>query len=221
MHNINLICTTHESCGNCNPDELCRIIESIRPDIIFEELSQANFDSAYKDWSLINPETTAINMYLLTQDIEHRPVDTYRASRSDEEKISAMLRELYDNPMLPECRSLRSLVDQLMSLKSKYGFGFLNSDQNDELIEKMNVLEEAILDIMNDENLFSINRMRKEVIERREEEILNNIYYYSKEHTYNQAILFIGSGHRRAIIEKIKKYEMTEETKLNWIIYGV
>jgi len=112
------------------------------------------------------------------------------------------------------------LIDELSLLKSQHGFDFLNSNQNDEVFERMNILEATILDIINDENLFGISRLKKEVIERREEEIINNIYNYSKEHTYNQALLFIGSGHRRSIIEKIKHSDMLEATKLNWILYN-
>jgi hypothetical protein len=99
-------------------------------------------------------------------------------------------------------------VDRLVSLKSKHGFAFLNSDHNDVFIEKMYLLEKAVLTLLNNEKLFAIYSLRKKVNVKREEEILNNIYNYSKEHHYQQAILFIGSAHRRSMMEKIKKYEM-------------
>lgn len=37
MFNIVLISTEHREFGNCNSDELCKILESINPDVIFEE----------------------------------------------------------------------------------------------------------------------------------------------------------------------------------------
>jgi len=49
MYNVILICTTYEGGGRCNFDELHKIIESIRPEIIFEELSRSNFEKCYSE----------------------------------------------------------------------------------------------------------------------------------------------------------------------------
>jgi len=49
--------------------------------------------------------------------------------------------------------------------------------------------------------------------------MLQNIYNYSKDNQYNQAIVLIGSGHRKSIIEKIEKYKIQESIKLNWTLY--
>ncbi len=48
MHNIVLVCTAHTETGKCNSDELHKIIESLGPDVIFEELSSDLFDKFYK-----------------------------------------------------------------------------------------------------------------------------------------------------------------------------
>jgi hypothetical protein len=99
------------------------------------------------------------------------------------------------------------------------GFIFLNSNQNDKVFDEIAILRGKILETLNDANLFRIDSLEKEVIEKREIEIINNIYNYSKEYPYRQALLFIGSGHRKSIINKIEKYEMKEKIKLNWILY--
>jgi len=49
MYNITLICTKHKKCGECNSDELHKIIESISPEIIFEELSHSAFHRYYQE----------------------------------------------------------------------------------------------------------------------------------------------------------------------------
>ena len=64
MYNITLVCTRHGESGNCNSIELHDIIEKIRPEIIFEELSQSHFDESYKQETLITLETNAIKKYL-------------------------------------------------------------------------------------------------------------------------------------------------------------
>ena len=80
-------------------------------------------------------------------------------------------------------------------------------------------LKEIILHKSNDENLFRIAELEKKVIENRENEIIDNIYNYSNEHKYSQAILFIGSGHRNSIIKKIEIRKSFEKTKINWILH--
>jgi len=38
MYNITLVCTAHKPLGNCNSEELYKIIEKINPEVIFEEI---------------------------------------------------------------------------------------------------------------------------------------------------------------------------------------
>lgn len=38
---VTIICTRHEENGNCNSTQLLNIIDGIKPDVTFEELSQA------------------------------------------------------------------------------------------------------------------------------------------------------------------------------------
>lgn len=220
MYNITLICTKHKECGNCNSMELHKIIKEICPEIIFEELSYSHFDKAYKEKSLITLETNAIKKYLQNHKIEHIPVDTYNLPNSYYKDLEYMYKRILNNNKIIESRDLRNLLDKQSLLISRNGFSYLNSNQNDELFGVFKILKERILNIINDENLFRIARLEKEVIEIREREIINNIYNYSKEHIYNQALLFIGSGHRKSIIKKIEKFEIQEKIKLNWILYN-
>jgi len=53
-----------------------------------------------------------------------------------------------------------------------------------------------------------------------ENSMLRNIYVYCKEKLFNKAIFMCGSAHRKSIIEKIEKYNIEENLKLNWKFYG-
>lgn len=75
-----------------------------------------------------------------------------------------------------------------------FGVSILNSDHNDVLFKNIDILEEKILTLLNDGKLFHINKLRKEVIEKRDDEIIRNVLHYNKEYSYNQALLLIGSG---------------------------
>ena len=53
----------------------------------------------------------------------------------------------------------------------------------------------------------------------RENAMLKNIYNYSKENQFNQAVFLIGTSHKKSIMQKITKYEKKSEVKLNWTMY--
>ena len=49
--------------------------------------------------------------------------------------------------------------------------------------------------------------------------MLDNIYNYSKDHSYDKAIFTLGAGHRKSIMKKIQEYNLKENFKLNWTLY--
>ena len=49
MYNIILIGTIHLENGQCNSDELHKILEDINPEVIFDELPSHSFDMYYSD----------------------------------------------------------------------------------------------------------------------------------------------------------------------------
>jgi pheromone shutdown protein TraB len=87
-------------------------------------------------------------------------------------------------------------------------------------MERIHNQREKILNIISVEWLFMIANLEKEVIDKRENVIIDNIYIYSEEHVYNQAILFIGAGHRKAMIKKIEERKAQEKIKINWILHN-
>lgn len=182
MYNITLICTTHTEIGNCNSRELCRIIEEIIPEIIFEELSLAVYNECYGVQNSITLETSAIKMYLQNHKMEHIPVVGSELTSDLDGKFKLMTKD----------DSYCNLIDSLLSLEEKYGFQFLNSEHCEELFEKIKTIEKLILKNNDDEILFRINQLGDETVDNYENEIIKNIYCYSETHNYNKAILFIG-----------------------------
>lgn len=216
MHNISLIFTRHKTSGNCNSYELYKIIQSINPEVIFEELSFSNFHKSYEEKNLITLETNAIKMYLLEHPIKHLPVDTFFLNRSYDEDLEYMYNRILDNiahndPSNP--------INLIAAYASSYGFRFLNSEHNNDLFRKFETIKAAVLNLLNDDRLFQINKLEKEVIEKRENEMLTNIYLYSRENEYRHGLFFIGSGHRESILQKIRKNNEIWKPKINWIIY--
>ena len=73
---------------------------------------------------------------------------------------------------------------------------------------------------INKNELFRIHHLSNKEDDIRENAMLQNIYNYSKENQYNQAVFLLGSGHRKSIVPKIAEYEKLSTIKLNWTMYG-
>lgn len=219
MHNITLIATVHHSSGRCNPEELYQIMLGIRPDIIFEELSQPDLENIYSSDVPSIVEAMAIRLYKESHPLVQIPVDTFPRNRKQDQEIHRLNENLTRQPR-SESAAIRALLDKLEQQQAQQGFAFLNSPANDACWANIDGLEKDLLDQVGNERLQAIRQRRIELNENREEQILRNIYDYSRLHVYRQAILFIGSGHRKRIMEKIQKYEAAGERTLHWTFYG-
>ena len=82
MHNITIIGTVHEESGLCNSNELFKIIKTISPEVIFEEITLSNFNDHYEGKSNYKLETITIIKYLEIYPIKHIPVDIYEKIES-------------------------------------------------------------------------------------------------------------------------------------------
>jgi hypothetical protein len=80
-------------------------------------------------------------------------------------------------------------------------FAFLNSKRCIELNENKKIEEENLMQFVNNRGfLLPIYKLFYEEQDKREYEMIKNIYNYSKENQYNQAVFLIGSGHRKSIV---------------------
>ena len=75
MHNIILLGSYHSNKGNCNHIELFKILEKIKPDVIFEEIPPSNYDVYYKGKTKSCLESDAVNLYLEKYDLTQVLVD--------------------------------------------------------------------------------------------------------------------------------------------------
>jgi len=208
MHNITLICTRHKETGVCNSAELRKIIEEYQPEIIFEELAPTTYDACYEYncWGLTSMttlETDAIKVYRQYYDVKHIPA------------LSAeMQNDLRSMHRIVANHSLDALTDNLNSLLRIHGFQFLNSDEWEQRMDELQALEKSLL---KDEEVF----LRAcQCVDNYEYDMLENIYQYSAENEYNNALMFIGAAHRKTITKKIREYQNKHGLKLNWLFYN-
>lgn len=215
MYNITLISTEHRESGKCNSDELYKIIETLNPDVIFEEeTNDEKFQEYYnKENSFNSLEVQSIKKFIQNHNIKHIPVDI---------KTNFNYREWdYMFETFKKYNVYKQTIKEHCELRDKDGFSYLNSEKCMELFDKMKTTERQLIEfsgINRDELLRIYNSFHKEH-DNREDAMLLNIYNYSKQNQYNQAVFLLGYAHRKSIIEKIRKYEPTENFKLNWTFY--
>lgn len=213
MYNITILSSFHMERGKCNSNELYRIIEKIQPEVIFEELPYDVFDFIYADGrSPESLEAIAIKEYLKKYQIEHIPVDSYEINETD-------LFNAYD-VISNNSIDYTELLKQQLSMIIKYGYSFLNSNEYDDLMDKINKVEENVLSEIKDVRLSYRYKSEKELHDNRENEMLQNIYNYSKQYPYNKAMFICGAEHRKSVMQKIQQYERKERLKLNWTLYN-
>jgi hypothetical protein len=210
---VTIIFSMHLDTGKCNSKELYNIIEGLNPEIIFEEFDISRTEDEYyknghyKYQKECSVETTAIMNYLEKYKIVHIPVDTYDITyfpTAMYKKISEANDE-YDN-----------LFKNIIFMSCEQGFSYTNSIECFNLMERMHAIEEEVIHKLNDKMLFEEYKSWQLITNNRDNNMLKNIYDYSKNHSYNNAIFIIGAEHRKSILDKINDYNSKEIIKINW-----
>jgi len=213
MYNITLLSSFHKELGKCNPTELFRIIERIQPEVIFEELSIDTFSSIYiNGFSPVTNEAKTIKSYVANYSIKHFPVDTYPIKGSDLFSGADELGRRSDEYV--------KLWEDQVKLIIKEGYNFINSSRCTELLDKIRTAEERLLVEINDKKLNREYKSERELHNKREHEMLQNIYNYSLQYTYEKAIFICGVDHRKSIVQKIPFFNEMESTRLKWTVYN-
>ncbi|GAB6391412.1 MAG: hypothetical protein MdMp014T_0785 [Treponematales bacterium] len=69
---------------------------------------------------------------------------------------------------------------------------------------------------INEEKSSRIYTSLRELYDKRENEMLKNIYRYCGEYEFDRGLFITGAEYRKPLINKIQEYEKTAELKLNW-----
>lgn len=232
MHNITLICTVHSEIGKCNSDELYKIIEDIKPEVIFDELP-SHFIEMYNSESIamhsannishnqrpseVPLEVKSIKKYKQNYDVKIFPVDFDVIQQTSLYQTEIFFMYL----TFCEYEDYKELENEKEVSMAQEGFYYLNSDNFIYLLEKKEVLEKNIMESETQKNrLLNIHKLfHTEQYDNRENAMLQNIYNYSKDNQYNQAVFLIGAEHKKSIMQKIIEYEILFDIKLNWTMY--
>lgn len=209
MYNITFITTIHDVIGKCNVDELCKIIEKIKPEVVFLEALEDTYSKyerhLFSSFGVYHKklEIAAIQKYSFNNSFEYVPVLNNGLSDAFEKKYS----------LVCENQAFQDLIDNYNYLASEHGFSFLNSNESIKLHEEMRMEELRIL------NNIELSKEVEIDIDEYENSMLRNIYSFCKNSEFNSAIFMCGAAHRKSIIEKIDRLKTDEHVNLTWIVF--
>lgn len=209
MRNITFISTVHEEMGKCNADELCAILENVRPEVIFLEALEStysNYDGElFSKFGVYHKklEIKAIQKYSQDNTLEYVPVLDTGLNDSFEKKYDLVCKNI----------KFQRMLDEYNSLASEQGFHFLNSEKSTQLQDEMRKLENLLIED-------KLIKAFDENIDAYENSMMRNIYSYCRNNQFDKAVFLCGVAHRSSIIEKIESFNKQEEIVLNWVIYG-
>jgi hypothetical protein len=209
VFNIIILSSCHAEIGKCNSMELFNIINIISPDIIFEELDTQSFNDHYGHDGPYSTETKAIYKYLFEHRINHIPVDTFDVNITKEEKA------YMDNTIYNSSIEYKKLLEMQLNFLYNDGYKFLNSEECSELILKLQEQENIMQRQINDIRLRDIYKKWIKINNKREYEMIYNIYKYCKNNQFKKGLLITGAEHRNSLYNKLKEYK-DENIVIDW-----
>lgn len=218
MYNVFVIFTQHQADGNINSFELLKILEPIQPDVIFEEILPVVYDQIYILQNRTTLESNAVKLFLLTNEVEHIPVDTFDRPEGYYSGQNHLLDILGEN--IYKSVSHYTTYNKLLNSSRAGGFPFLNSYENDTLLNDLDKAHSQHLTELADDNLSQIAQLINEVNSKRDEVMIDNIYKYASEHSFQRGVFLIGAGHRRSIKKKLETIASRYGVEINWHFLG-
>lgn len=212
---IILVGTVHRELGSCNESELIRILETIGPDVIFEEIRPSDFDALYRDTPKHSLEMGAISRYVKVRPARQVPVDDYEIPEGFGPKMRAL--ESFVESRSPE---YGAVMDEIGQMKAEFGFRYLNSPNFVAHIKKSEGLFEQTIFRYGNDDAKKLNSMWNEQVRRRDNSMLENIYNFCREGAFAKGVFLVGAGHMASIVEGVESRMKKEADLVDWKIWN-
>lgn len=214
MCTIVFIASCHKDRGNCNSEELFKIIDQINPEVIFEELPPDGFAEIYERNRTDHLETKAIKLYIQSHSIDHFPVDL-DANQYINKALKNEIEGMFEH--FTKSWDYMNTRHQINTISEHHGFAYLNSDHCQQLMDQRHRAERFVLKTLNNERLFQVYEFWLRFNDRRDSEMIKNIYAFCKTGKYKKALFLAGAEHRKSIMQIVPMFEKDNDQKLNWI----
>jgi hypothetical protein len=210
MRKITLVCSSHRENGTCNAQELLRLFRAIDPEVIFGEVPQSDVNF-YNPRSL---EGEAVTRFLTFKSFQRVPVDRY--------DMPPNFRALTDSVLdfvEQTSHEYRLLQDQRDNAAQMNGFTYLNSAAFAQVMTQMAAIEDETINSDGNPELVSALATWRQVIQGREKTMVENIYRYCRENSFDTGVFLVGAAHRSGIVKAIEELSHADADLIEWILY--
>lgn len=210
MPEIVLLGSVHKENGRCNAGELLRILEFIKPDVLFQEVPYFKLLSRNSgDGGIL--EVSAIREYVKHHPTLQIPVDTVDESSFEQRKFDQVIREV-----LRTGPDLGAVLHQQIYLEYNNGFEYLNSRLSDRMLRQSDFVITNALQKLNDSTLSLAYAEWKTYNSKREGAMITNVYEFCRLNNFKKGVFLFGSAHRLGLIAKIQMAKKTQSVQVNW-----
>lgn len=211
---LTLIGTVHAESGRANVAELRAILDRHTPDVIFAEIPSV-FLVDYLNGAHRTLESAAVVLYRERSPVKIVPVDLDKPSN----EFFSLCEDMFKK-VARTSPDYRRLVDQNRLDTLELGFPYLNSDRCAEAWEC--IYKEALeaLEWIGDSKLRQTYDLWNKTNEERETGMIANIESYCVRHVLARGVFLVGAAHRKPIMEKVRKRQVTSGPGVSWDLSG-
>lgn len=211
MGRITLVCSAHRESGECNKNELLKILMTVGPDVIFEEIRPGDFESFYADESKYSVEMRAIKEYMKGRKARQVSVDDYDMPSAFVPYMRAL-----EEFVASRSGAYRDVVDEMDRKKYELGFSYLNSSEFISRIkESERLYHDTVFKHGNDLAKSKLEEWNSQ-IRRRDASMLENIYRFCQQTDFIEGVLLVGAGHMSSIMDGIEHRMKDQPTVVAW-----
>ncbi len=203
----------HKEIGAASASNLDQILEQIQPEVIFLEVTPDNFANYYTAPGL---EPKAVLEYKRTLDVTLVPVDLQITDKNIYMKFQRLFEVIDANSTIEYQQKDRDIQKCVY----ESGFSYLNSDQYSKDHAELNNQDLETIRKINNPEITELHEYWNTMIALRKNEMIDGIYEYSRENTFQKAVFLVGAAHRDSIIDKIKESRSHDSTNIEWQCYS-
>lgn len=206
--NIYLISTVHKEKGNCTSESLFEILNRIKPDVVFCEVSPKMFESFKEGLIHTSLELNSIEKLSKYHSFSFVAIDSYPAPDLN---FRNQINELFD--IIDKDKKFSNAWRKNNENTHLFGFEYLNSDESIQLFDEMAKRGKIITTQLDNLEYKNVYEKWLSFQDNRENEMVKNINSYAKNNEFENAVFLCGSAHRKTISNKIKE---KKNIQLKW-----
>jgi hypothetical protein len=206
MHTITLICSGHNANEKWHVDQLVRIFQGLKPDVVFQEVRPSHDRSleaqALKEYCKFKPSCKPV--YVDEYEVPVEALDNWRLLNAGFEDVADRSTEYLQ---LETERGARVGQD---------GFVYLNSDAFVKTTLRMEQIEDETMEGRAADAL----RWWRQATKKREIEMMRNIYSHCRKTAFGNGVFLVGAAHRTGIAKHIENFSGREPELIDWNFYN-